>query len=80
MEREFKENGSIVRTRTAGGADDEAAKSSGDAVPREPEKKKMMGHRARVTRCIFHPTYDQLATSSEDASIKIWNYETFDCE
>ena len=40
----------------------------------------MMGHRARVTRCIFHPTYTQIATSSEDASIKIWDYETGECE
>jgi len=40
----------------------------------------MMGHRARVTRCIFHPIYTQIATSSEDASIKIWDYETGECE
>lgn len=40
----------------------------------------MMGHRARVTRCIFHPVYDQIATSSEDASIKVWNYETGEVE
>lgn len=53
---------------------------SGDAIPREPEKKKLMGHRARVTKVQFHPTYTQLATSSEDASIKIWDYETGECE
>ena len=53
---------------------------SGDAIPREPEKKKLMGHRARITKVQFHPTYTQLATSSEDASIKIWDYETGECE
>ena len=40
----------------------------------------MVGHRARVTRVIFHPIYTQIATSSEDASIKIWDYETGECE
>ena len=33
------------------------AKQAGDAIPREPEKMKLMGHRARITRVIFHPVY-----------------------
>ena len=47
--------------------------SSGDAIPREPEQMKLTGHRARVTRIQFHPVYTQIASSSEDASIKIWD-------
>ena len=31
--------------------------NSGDAIPREPEKFKLKGHRARVTRVNFHPHY-----------------------
>lgn len=58
----------------------ELAKSVGDAIPREPEKMKLTGHRARVTKVAFHPKYSQLATSSEDGSIKIWDYETGECE
>ena len=54
--------------------------SSGDAIPREPEKLKLAGHRARVTRIQFHPIYTHIASSSEDASIKIWDYETGECE
>lgn len=80
MEKEFKENGSIMRKAGTVPGDEDLKKSTGDAIPREPCKSKMMGHRARVTRCIFHPVYDQLATSSEDASIKIWNYETSEVE
>lgn len=53
---------------------------AGDAIPREPEKSKFMGHRARVTKVAFHPIYTQLASSSEDASIKIWDYETGEVE
>jgi len=58
MEREFKENGSISRTKASAPGEGDNAKSTGDAVPREPQKLKMMGHRARVTRVIFHPVYD----------------------
>ncbi len=55
-------------------------KNTGDTIPREPEKLKLSGHRARITKIIFHPTYNQIATSSEDASIKIWDYDTGECE
>ena len=47
---------------------------------REPFKLKLQGHRARVTKVIFHPIYTLIATSSDDASIKIWDYETGECE
>ena len=53
---------------------------AGDAIPREPERSKMMGHRARITRVAFHPIYTVLASSSEDAAIKLWDYETGECE
>jgi platelet-activating factor acetylhydrolase IB subunit alpha len=58
----------------------DAAKNTGDAIPREPEKMKLKGHRAKITKVAFHPIYTQLASSSEDASIKIWDYETGECE
>ena len=53
---------------------------AGDAIPREPEKSKFKGHRLRVTRVLFHPIYSILASSSEDATIKMWDYETGECE
>lgn len=59
---------------------DDKDENSGDAIPREPEKLKLKGHRARVTKVSFHPHYSQIASSSEDASIKIWDYETGECE
>lgn len=80
MEKEFKENGHISKKMGAVPGEEDQKQATGDAIPREPHKLKMMGHRARVTRCIFHPIYDQVATSSEDASIKIWNYETGEVE
>ena len=53
---------------------------AGDAIPREPHKSKLVGHRLRVTKVIFHPVYSLLASSSEDATIKLWDYETGECE
>ncbi len=55
-------------------------KATGDAIPREPEKLKMAGHRSKVTKVIFHPKFNQVASSSEDGSIKVWDYETGECE
>ena len=40
-----------------GGYEQKVAKSSGDAIPREPEKMKLRGHRAKITRVVFHPVY-----------------------
>ena len=63
MEKEFIENGGMMKAKmAASGVTDPneflaLAKQSGDAIPREPEKLKLMGHRARITRVIFHPLY-----------------------
>lgn len=35
----------------------DAVKNSGDAIPREPEKMKLKGHRSKITRIAFHPVY-----------------------
>lgn len=70
------------KTNNDEGVVDEMAllsKGTGDAIPREPEKKRLKGHKARITKICFHPSYTELATSSEDGSIKIWDYETGEC-
>lgn len=41
-------------------------------LPKTPPKFEMKGHKANVTSLAFHPQYTQLATSSEDGTIKIW--------
>ena len=43
----------------------------GEWVPRPPEKFELKGHRDTVTRVVFHPTFDVIASSSEDATIKV---------
>jgi len=55
-------------------------RSNDDWVPRAPEKYTLTGHRSPVTKVLFHPVYSVMLTSSEDATIKVWDYETGDYE
>lgn len=45
-------------------------------LPREPAKLTLKGHRDGVRSVKFHPVYSLLATASEDATIKVWDYES----
>lgn len=55
-------------------------RSNDDWVPRAPEKYTLTGHRSPVTKVLFHPVYSVMLTASEDATIKVWDYETGDYE
>lgn len=62
------------------GAPTRDKRSPSEWIPRPPEKYALTGHRAPVTRVIFHPVFSLIATSSEDATIKVWDFETGDFE
>ncbi|KAI8827066.1 dynein regulator [Fimicolochytrium jonesii] len=47
-----------------------------DWIPRPPHKHNLAGHRSPITRVAFHPVFSILASASEDATIKIWDYES----
>ncbi|VDO40766.1 unnamed protein product [Haemonchus placei] len=49
-------------------------------IPRPPERYALTGHRAPITRVIFHPVWSVMASCSEDSTIKIWDYETGEFE
>jgi len=55
-------------------------RSPSEWIPRPPEKYSLTGHRSPVTRVIFHPVFSVMVSASEDASIKVWDYETGDFE
>jgi len=50
------------------------------AVPRPPQKHALKGHRATVTSLDIHPVYSQVASTSEDATVKLWDYESGEFE
>jgi len=49
-------------------------------IPRPPEKYALSGHRSPITKVLFHPLFTVMVSASEDASIKVWDYETGDYE
>jgi platelet-activating factor acetylhydrolase IB subunit alpha len=54
--------------------------SQSDWVPRIPARHTLTGHRGPVTRVSFHPLYSVLASASEDATVRLWDWETGECE
>ncbi|SNX85078.1 probable platelet-activating factor acetylhydrolase ib alpha subunit [Melanopsichium pennsylvanicum] len=51
-----------------------------DWTPRTSAKHTMQGHRLPVTKGSFHPVFSQVATASEDTTIKLWDWETGEFE
>lgn len=49
-------------------------------IPRAPHRHTLPGHRGPISRIAFHPVWNVLASASEDASIKIWDWEAGECE
>lgn len=47
----------------------------GDGLPREPEKYTLEGHRGNVTKVAMHPMWSFVASASEDATIRLWDFE-----
>eukprot|EP00055_Hartaetosiga_balthica_P007817 m.27547 g.27547 ORF g.27547 m.27547 type:complete len:412 (-) comp5953_c0_seq1:1086-2321(-) len=46
-----------------------------DWTPHAPPKHECIGHRSPITSVAFHPSFTQIASGSEDATIKLWDYE-----
>lgn len=55
-------------------------KQIGDGLPREPAKFTMQGHRSKITKLVVHPFYNLVASASEDASIRLWDFEQGELE
>jgi len=62
------------------GAPTREKRSPSEWIPRPPEKYELSGHRAPVTRVVFHPIFSVMISASEDATVKIWDFETGDYE
>ncbi|XP_043247416.1 lissencephaly-1 homolog [Amphibalanus amphitrite] len=62
------------------GAPTREKRSPSDWIPRPPEKYALTGHRAPVTKVLLHPVYSLMASASEDATIKVWDFDSGDYE
>lgn len=51
-----------------------------DWVPRAPASYSLQGHRLPVLKVAFHPTFNLIASASEDTTVKIWDWETGEFE
>lgn len=49
-------------------------------LPRSPARHTLQSHRSPVTCVAFHPIFSSLASGSEDATIKIWDWELGELE
>eukprot|EP01006_Ploeotia_vitrea_P053094 TRINITY_DN67753_c9_g2_i1.p1 TRINITY_DN67753_c9_g2~~TRINITY_DN67753_c9_g2_i1.p1 ORF type:complete len:498 (+),score=242.11 TRINITY_DN67753_c9_g2_i1:194-1495(+) len=47
-----------------------------EALPREPARHVLNGHRGPITRVLFHPVFNVLVSASEDSTVKMWDYES----
>nr|CAH8848240.1 unnamed protein product [Trichobilharzia regenti] len=84
-EKEFQLMQSSIGFGIAGAAPGSGLADRGDrrdvdAIPRPPAKFTLTGHRSPITRVLFHPHYNVFVSASEDASIKVWDYETGEFE
>jgi len=55
-------------------------KQNADAIPRPPAIYCLQSHRANLTSVRFHPIFSSLVSASEDATIKVWDFETGEYE
>jgi platelet-activating factor acetylhydrolase IB subunit alpha len=54
--------------------------SSTTWLPRPPHRHTLASHRQPISRIAFHPVWTVLASASEDSTIKIWDWESGECE
>jgi platelet-activating factor acetylhydrolase IB subunit alpha len=56
-----------------------SSSSSQPFIPRTP-RHTLSSHRAPITRIAFHPKWSIIASSSEDTTVKIWDWESGELE
>nr|CAD7417354.1 unnamed protein product [Timema poppensis] len=77
---ELESKVSVAEKEFIEGAPTRNKRTPSEWIPRPPEKFCLLGHRAPITRVVFHPVFSLMVSSSEDASIRVWDFETGEYE
>lgn len=64
----------------AGPATEGSKRVNREWIPSATPKLTLTGHRDKINSISFHPQYSVLASASVDATVKIWDWETGECE
>ncbi|PWN42150.1 putative platelet-activating factor acetylhydrolase ib alpha subunit [Ceraceosorus guamensis] len=56
------------------------AASQADWLPSNDPSRILEGHRKQVISVVFHPTFSIVATASEDCDVKVWDWQSGECE
>ncbi|KAJ0403666.1 hypothetical protein ATCC90586_005602 [Pythium insidiosum] len=75
LEESNKLGGIVSRRDVLGGG-----RSRAEFLPRAPCKYSLSGHRNPITCVAFHPVFSVFVSGSEDATIKVWDFETGEYE
>jgi platelet-activating factor acetylhydrolase IB subunit alpha len=75
MDLESRNAALLVELSSPTRATASSSSSNTPFIPRAPARHTLTSHRSPITRVAFHPTWTVLASSSEDASVKIWDWE-----
>ncbi|DAZ97362.1 TPA: hypothetical protein N0F65_003385 [Lagenidium giganteum] len=67
--------GNVISRRDMPGA-----RARNEFLPRAPAKFSLTGHRSPVTCVAFHPVFSIFVSGSEDATVKVWDFETGEYE
>ena len=80
MDLESRNAALLAELASPSRASSSSSSSSTPFLPRAPARHTLTSHRASITRVSFHPTWTVLASASEDATVKIWDWESGDFE
>mmetsp|Transcript_21745 Transcript_21745/g.38423 ORF Transcript_21745/g.38423 Transcript_21745/m.38423 type:complete len:443 (+) Transcript_21745:360-1688(+) len=65
---------------TTSGPGASSLRSGGSFLLKPSAQTRLTGHRAPVTSVVFHPIFNLLVSTSEDATTKVWDFETGEFE